>query len=115
MDINEGFLVGRLTRDMELRYTDGGFCIGSFSIAVGEKRKSEDVSHFFDCTLLGDIAGKLSQYLTKGKQVAITYALQQDRWEKDGQKNSKVKLLVKQIQMLGGGKSQQEDSSDVPF
>lgn len=107
-DINAVVLLGRLTRDAELKTTNSGFAICNFSLAVNGSKKNgdtwEDVAHFFDLTLLGKRGEALNQYLTKGQQVAIQGKLQQDRWEKDGQKRSRVKILVNDIELIGGKK-----------
>lgn len=105
-DINSVILVGRTTRDAELRYTANGTGILNFSIAVNESRKNgeqwvEEAS-FFDITLFGKMAESLKQYLTKGKQVAINGRLQQQRWEQDGQPRSKVVVIANAVQLLGG-------------
>jgi single-strand DNA-binding protein len=108
-DINVVMLVGRLTRDAELKYTNTGFPIGKFSLAVNRRRKSGDEwieeGHFFDVSLLGKRAEALTQYLTKGTQVAIQGELRQNRWEKDGQPRSKVEITANDIQLLGGGRN----------
>ena len=107
-DINVVMLVGRLTRDAELKYTNTGFPIGKFSLAVNRRRKSGDEwieeGHFFDVSLLGKRAEALTQYLTKGTQVAIQGELRQNKWEKDGQPRSKVEITANDIQLLGGGR-----------
>ena len=84
-DLNHVTLIGRLTRDAELKYTPGGLAISSFSIAVNRRRKNGDqwideVS-YFDINLYGKAAESLKQYLLKGKQVAVDGELRQDRWE----------------------------------
>ena len=107
-DINVVMLVGRLTRDAELKYTQTGFAISKFSLAVNRRRKQGDQwideAHFFDLSLLGKRAEALNQYLTKGTQVAIQGELRQNRWEKDGQSRSKVEITVNDIELLGGGR-----------
>jgi single-strand DNA-binding protein len=114
-DINVVMLVGRLTRDAELKYTNTGFPIGKFSLAVNRRRKSGDEwieeGHFFDVSLLGKRAEALSQYLTKGTQVAIQGELRQNKWEKDGQPRSKVEITANDIQLLGGGRKNESDYS----
>lgn len=114
-DINVVVLAGRLTRDAELKKTDSGFAICNFSVAVNGSKKNgdawEDVAHFFDLTLLGKRGEALMQYLNKGQQVVIQGKLQQDRWEKDGQKRSRVKILVTDIQLVGSKK--QEDTGSA--
>lgn len=105
-DLNAVTIVGRLTRDAELKTTNSGVAICNFSIANGRSRKKGDEwveeTSFFDATMIGRRAEALHKYLVKGKQIAICGALQQDRWEKDGQKRSKVQIFVDDIQLLGG-------------
>lgn len=106
-DINHVVLVGRLTRDMEVSYSQSSnFPIGKFAIAINRRRKNGeqwvDEANFFDVTVLGTTADKLKPYLLKGKQVGIEGSLQQDRWEKDGQKFSKVIIIANNVQLLGG-------------
>ena len=122
-DINNVFIVGRLTKDMELKFTSSGTPVGSMSIANNWSKKSgdkwEDEVNFFDVTLWGKLAESLSQYLTKGKQIAVSGELRQDRWEQDGQHRSRVKINASSIQLLGGGKEAsaagQEKSSAPPW
>jgi single-strand DNA-binding protein len=106
-DINKVFLVGRLTRDAELKYTNTGTAVSKFSLAVNRNKRSGDQwseeANFFDLTLWGKQAEAVNQYLTKGKQVAIEGELRQNRWEQDGQKRSKVEINVNHLQLLGGG------------
>ena len=113
-DLNNVFLIGRLTRDMEIRYSNGGMPIGRFSLAVNRSKKTgdkwEDEANFFDCTLFGKTADTMNQYLTKGKQVAVSGELRQSRWEQDGQNRSRVEIAVNNIQLLGG---KSEGSSPV--
>ncbi|MFA6936787.1 MAG: single-stranded DNA-binding protein [Treponema sp.] len=106
-DINHVVLVGRLTRDMEVRSTNTAVPIGRLSLAVNRSRKNGEQwveeANFFDVTLMGNIVDRLKTYLIKGKQIGIDGSLRQDRWEKDGQKFSKVVIMANNIQLLGGG------------
>jgi single-strand DNA-binding protein len=106
-DINHVVLVGRLTRDAELKYTAGGQAVCKFSIAVNRNKKSGDQwvdeASFFDVTLWGRQGEAVNQYLVKGKQVGIDGELRQDRWEQDGQKRSKVEIVANNLQLLGSG------------
>ena len=108
--MNSVTLIGRLTRDSELKYSSGGAAIASLSIAVNSKKKQGDrwvdEVDYFDCTLFGKQAESLNQYLNKGKQIGITGRLKQNRWEKDGQNYSKVVVIVSQIDLLGGTERQ---------
>lgn len=105
-DINNVTLIGRATRDAELKYTTAGTAVLNFSLAVNESRKQGDQwveeVNFFDVILFGKMAETLKQYLTKGKQVAINGRLQQQRWEQDGQPRSKVVVIANAVQLLGG-------------
>lgn len=106
-DINTATLIGRLTRDEELKYTPGGMAIGNISVAINRKVKKGqewvDESNFFDVVIFGKQAENLKQYLTKGKQVGITGFLKQERWtDQNGMARSAVKIYAEDIQLLGG-------------
>lgn len=105
-DLNHVALIGRLTRDAELKYTSAGFAISTFSIAVNRRRKSGDQwteeASFFEVNLYGKSAESLKPYLVKGKQVAVDGELRQDRWEQEGQPRSKVVVAANNVQLLGG-------------
>lgn len=104
-DINHVVLVGRLTRDAQLKYTNSGVAISTFAVAINRRIKQgdrwTDEAHFFDITLFGKQAEGINQYLKKGNQVAIEGELRQDRWEQDGQKRSKIVIVANNIQLLG--------------
>jgi single-strand DNA-binding protein len=118
-DINHVVLVGRLTRDAELKYTAGGQAVCRFSVAVNRRRKSGDQwvdeANFFDIVLWGRSGESLNQYLVKGKLIGVQGELRQDRWEQDGQNRSKVEIVADNIQLLGssggGGGGQFSGSS----
>ena len=110
-DMNHVTLIGRLTRDVgaderSFAYLPSGQARANVSIAVNRSRKNGDqwvdeVS-YFDVTIWGKQAESLKPYLTKGKQIAIEGYLRQDRWEKDGQKQSRVTITATNVQLLGG-------------
>ena len=110
-DINQVILIGRLTRDVELKYTNTGFTIANLSLAVNRRVKRDDTwqdeGNFFNCVLIGKRAEALSQYLVKGKQIGIQGELRQNRWEQDGQPRSRVEIFINDIQLLGGRSSEQ--------
>ncbi len=107
-DINRVVIVGRLTRDSELRYTKSGTALCKFSIAVNRTRKVgdqwEEEASFFDVALWGRQGEAISRYLIKGKQVGIDGELRQDRWEQDGQSRSRVEIVAFNVMLLGGGR-----------
>ena len=104
-DVNIVVLVGRLTRDAELKYTNSGMPICRFSVAVNRSRKQGDQwvdeASFFDIDYWGKGGEAVNQYLTKGKQVAVEGELRQDRWEQEGQSRSKVIVNANNVQLLG--------------
>ncbi len=119
-DINHVVLVGRLTRNAELKYTAGGAAVSKFSIAINQRRKKDDQwteeAHFFDIVLWGKSAESLNQYLVKGKQIGVEGQLRQNRWEQDGQSRSKVEIFATNVMLLGGGKgsAQTPDAESQP-
>jgi len=110
-DINHVVLVGRLTRDSELKYTTSGQAVCKFSVAVNRRRKNgdqwEDEANYFDVVLWGRQGESLASFLLKGKLVGVDGELRQDRWQQDGQNRSKVEIVANNIQLLGGNPGSQ--------
>lgn len=120
-DVNHVILIGRMTRDAELKYTSGGMAVCKFAIAVNKRRKQGeqwvDEANFFDIVLWGRSGETLNQYLVKGKQVAVEGELHQNRWEQDGQSRSKIEINANNVQLLGGntgGAGQSNGSAGDP-
>ena len=117
-DLNHVVLIGRLTRDAELKYTAGGQAVCKFSIAVNRRKKVgdqwEDEANFFDIVLWGKQGESLQSYLVKGKMVGIDGELRQDRWQQDGQNRSKVEIIANYLQLLGGGGDRQNNHHAQP-
>lgn len=116
-DLNSVIEIGRLTRDISERdfaYTTAGKARLNLSIAVNrsEKRGGEwaDKVSFFDVTVWGKTAENIKPYLHKGKQIAVHGYLDQQRWEKDGQKFSKVVIIADSVQLLGGNENGQQSA-----
>lgn len=106
-DLSIAVLVGRLTRDAELKYTNSGQAVCHFSVATSTRRKKGDQwvdePSYWDVDLWGKSGESLNQYLTKGKLVAVEGSMRQDRWEQDGQTRTKVIVSANTVQLLGGG------------
>jgi single-strand DNA-binding protein len=102
---NRVILVGNLTRDPELRYIPSGTAVSDIGLAVNDRVKRGDQwvdeATFVDITLWGRTAEIANEYLTKGSPVLIEGRLKLDRWEKEGQKHSKLKVVGERLQMLG--------------
>ena len=121
-DLNHVIEIGRLTRDIGERdfgYTTGGTARLNLSIAVNRSVKKNgawtDSVSYFDVTVWGKPAENIKPYLHKGKQIAVDGFLDQQRWEKDGQKFSKVVIVANTVQLLGGnenGQQTQEPAGD---
>ena len=116
-DLNHVIEIGRLTRDISERdfaYTTAGKARLNLSIAVNrsEKRGGEwaDKVSFFDVTVWGKTAENIRPYLHKGKQIAVDGYLDQQRWEKDGVKYSKVVIIADNVQLLGGNDNGQQSA-----
>ena len=110
-DLNRVVLIGRLTRDADLKFIQNGTAVSKFSIAVNRSVKHGDSwdnePSFIDIVLWGKQAESLNQYLLKGKQVGIDGEIRQDRWndEKSGQQRSRIEIVANRVQLLGGGNS----------
>lgn len=126
MSINRVAVSGHLTRDPELRATTGGMQVLSFGIAVNDRRKNpqtgewEDYPNFVDCTMFGTRAEKINRYLSKGCKVAIEGKLRYSSWERDGQRRSKLEVIVEEIEFLSrqqAAEPEPEDAydEDIPF
>jgi len=116
---NKVILVGNLTRDIELRYSQGGMGIANTAIATSRKftsngEKKEEVC-FVDITFFARSAEIANQYLRKGSKILVEGRLNFDQWvDQNGQKRSKHSVVVETMQMLdsksdnqGGGNNYQ--------
>ena len=104
---NRVILVGNLTRDVDLKYTQGGTAVTEVGLAVNDRRKNQngewvEETTFVDVTLWARTAEVASEYLSKGSPVLIEGRLRLDSWETDGQKRSKLRVTGERMQMLGG-------------
>jgi len=116
-DINTVALSGRLTRDAELKFTNGGAAICKFAIASNYSRKNrdqwEEKANFFDCVMFGKRAEKLQQYLTKGKLLFLQCEARQNRWQnQEGQNRSKVEFVVSSLSFGGGNSGGHSPAAD---
>lgn len=122
-DINISSLSGNLTKDAELKTFDSGYGVLNFTIASNKRVKKgddwEDKPSFIPCKYFSKGAEKLKQFLTKGKPIVVSGYIDQENWEKDGQKQSRLVICCEKIKLCGPGKaSDNGDGSfpeDVPF
>ena len=115
---NRVILLGNLTRNIELKYTQSGLAVTEVGIAVSDRRKNQagewiEETTFVDVTLWGRTAEVASEYLGKGSPIFIEGRLKLDTWETDGQKRSKLRVVGERMQMLGSrsGSAQQAPGS----
>lgn len=116
MSINRVCISGNLTRDPELRATASGVQVLGFGVAVNDRRKNpqtgewEDYPNFVDCTMFGTRAEALGRYLSKGAKVSIEGKLRYSSWERDGQRRSKLEVIVDEIEFM----SRREPGAQAP-
>lgn len=100
MSINRVVISGNLTRDPEVRTTQSGMPVMSIGVAVNDRRRNsqtgewEDHANYIDCTMFGNRAQNVSQYLSKGSKVTLEGKLRWSQWERDGQKRSKIEVII---------------------
>lgn len=121
MSINRVTITGNLTRDPEVKQTGGGMSVMKIGVAVNDRRKNpqtqewEDVPNFIDCTMFGDRAAKVAQYLAKGSKVAISGRLRQETWEtQDGQKRSRVGVVIDDLEFMSRSQQQPQAQYQQP-
>ena len=120
-------ITGNLTRDPELRATQGGTQVLHLGVAVNDRRRNpqtgnwEDYPNFIDCVMFGTRAEAIQRYLSKGTKVAIEGRLRYSSWERDGQKRSKIEVVIDEIEFMSsrqggnsGGYGQQQGGHAAP-
>lgn len=123
---NKVIVVGRLTRDPEQKTIGSGSSVTECGLAINESYKTKDGESkestcFIDVSVWGKQGDNCAVYLSKGSQVLVEGRLQQDTWEKDGQKRSKHKLTADRVVFLdskrdeGGASGAQDNNDETPF
>lgn len=105
---NKVILMGNLTRDPETRQTPNGQSVTNFSLAVNRTWKGQDGStqeavSYIDCVAWGRTGEVIAQYMQKGRPILVSGRLDQRSWEQDGNKRSKVEVIVEDFNFVGGG------------
>jgi single-strand DNA-binding protein len=121
-DLNRVYLMGRLTRDPEVRYTPKGTAVGDIGIAINRTYKTQDGSTkeetcYVDIEVWGRQAETCKEYLAKGREIFVEGSLKFDQWEQDGQKKSKLRVRADRVQFIGGrgeGQPKPARSEDSP-
>ena len=103
MSINSVTISGNLGRDPEVKQTATGTDVATFSMCVNDRRKNqqtgewEDVPNWVEVTFFGNRASTIGRFLAKGSHVTVTGKLRESKWERDGQKRSKLSVLGSDI------------------
>ncbi len=98
--MNSVVLIGRLTRDPELRYTTSEMAVCNFTLAV-DRMKKDAGADFIRCIAFGKTAETISKYMTKGRQMAVHGHIQTDTYEKDGQKRYTFEVIADRFEFIG--------------
>lgn len=111
--MNKVVLIGRLTRDPELRYTGQGTAVARFTIAVNRRKQKDkpQEADFISCVAWGNIAENLSKYQSKGSQVAVHGRIQTGNYEKDGRKIYTTDVVAEEIEFLGSKNQNQNNQN----
>lgn len=113
--INQVILMGRLTRDPEMRTTPNGKTVTSFSLAV-DRQGSDDTADFFDITAWEKLGELVNQYLSKGRRCLVQGRLRQESWDdkETGKKRSRVAVVASDVTFLDGPSGDESGSSSAP-
>lgn len=109
-NFNRVILLGNLTRDVEMRYTQGGTAIGKFGMAInrkyGQGGEQKESTCFVDLTAWGKVAEIISQYTSKGSPLFVEGRLEYSQWDdkNGGGKRSKLEVVVENFQLMGSGR-----------
>ena len=117
--MNNIVLVGRLTRDIELRYIPGnGTPVGNFTIAVDREFTTKDgkkETDFIDIQVWGKSAENCANYIGKGSLVAVQGSIRVEKYEKDGERRTFTKINANKVQFLESKKDKQDNSFTPSF
>lgn len=119
MSINRVEISGNLGRDPELRATQSGMQICTFSVCVNDRKKQGDkwvdVPNWVDVVFFGNRAESIDRYLSKGSLVFVAGRLRQSKWQDDkGNNRSKLEVIGEDIQFGGGNRTQDEPQEEAP-
>ena len=116
--INQVILIGRLTKDIEIRYTRDNKAVGNFTLAVQRRFKDSNgniVTDFIDCVIFGKQAEALQKYTHKGDMIGVEGSIQKKDYEnKEGKKVYQTEVMVEKITFLSQGKKK-ETSEENPY
>jgi len=115
MAVNRIVLIGRLTKDVDLRYTPNGVGVATFSLAVDRDRKNaqgEKETDFINIVVWRQLAELCANYLSKGKMAAVEGRMQNSNYEKDGVKHYKTEIIADNVQFLSAWDKREEEPAE---
>lgn len=102
--MNKVILIGRLTKDPDLRYTPNGAAVCNFTVACDKRDKDGNKdADFIDCVVWNKSAENLAKYMSKGRQIAVEGRVDVSSYEKDGQRRWKTQIVCNNVEFLGSG------------
>ena len=118
-DLNTVGLVGRLTRDPELRYTAGGEAVCAIRLAVAARTRTdeawEDRPNFFDVSVFGRNGEAAAEHLTKGRRIGVAGRLAWREWQgDDGSRREGVRVIASSVQYLDGPRPAEPEPEPTP-
>lgn len=120
MNLNKVMLIGRVTRDPELKTTTGGTSVVSFSLATNDTYKNKndekvEETEFHNCVGYGGIADTIGTFVKKGQEIYVEGKKKTRSWEKDGKKNYAVEIIIEKFQFgqKAKGSAEEDDEEEV--
>ena len=113
MSINHVLISGRLTADPQIKATNNGVLVGSFSLAVNEYVASKEKVSFINCVAFGKTTEILERYVVKGSLIGVEGSLRQDSYEdSQGNKRSSIRVIVQKIEIFEWKKGSNHSTND---
>ena len=115
--LNKVVLIGRLTKDPDLRYTQSGIAVARFTLAVDRGFKNQDgekQADFIPITVWRGAAESCAKHLAKGRLVAVVGRIQTGSYEKDGQRHYTTEVVADEVRFLEWGDKQEQGQDDIP-
>ena len=110
--MNQCNFIGRLTKDIDIKYTQNGKAYTRFNLAVNKFGK-KDEADFFNCIAWDKLAEIMAQYLKKGRKIQVTCTAGNNNYEKDGQKFYGIDFTVRNLEMIDYGNSNNSETNVV--
>lgn len=111
--MNRTIIIGRVTRDIELRYTPSEKAVTQFTVAVN--RRNNDEADFISCEAWNKTAEVMSKYVKRGDRIGIVGHLKVDSYEKDGQKRTFTKVVVDELEFLANKRKEEPPQKKIEF